>query len=399
MKSVYLDYASSTPVDPLIEKVYFKALSDFWANPSSTHAFGQKAKSALEKSRLKISKILNSKPEQIFFTSSATESNNLVIQGLVKHFLQKKSKVKVLFSSIEHDSVLKFGDFNFWDNNDKLSIEKIKVDEQGFLDLVDLESKIDDEDIVIFSLIYASNEIGTIQKISEIKKILNKKNETRKQKGLSKIFFHLDASQAFNYLKIDVEDLEVDFITISGQKIYCPKGISVLFAKDKNWLEPLFVGGSQEKNLRSSTENVPLIVAMSEAMKVCEEVRKSEICRLTGLRDLLIQEIQNVYTKSKLNGFWQKGDCNFRLANNLNFSFFDVDQEELLTFLDLKGFAVSGGSGCHSGSLEQSKVIQEILNSKQKKQKRADLRITLGRFSTQKEAQDFLEILGGFFKG
>jgi cysteine desulfurase len=393
---VYLDYAASTPVDPEVLKFYQEATEQAWANPNSLHQAGQKAKAYLENSRVRCAQLLNCDRGEIVFTGSATESNNLAIQGVVRGNERMKElrnegnggKAHVLMSSIEHDSVLKFGE------SEVAEFETVSVDTQGFVDMKELFSKVKDATVLI-SLMLVNNEIGTIQPIAEIGRKLQELNIIRSQKGLPKVYFHCDAVQAVNYLQVDVQALGVDLLTIGSQKIYAPKGAALLFIRQGTPIEPIFFGGGQEKDLRSGTPNVPAIYAFSKALEQCEQLREGETARIRELRDFLFRELKSTLSLLEINGFWQDNialERDGRIANNVNFSLPNIDAETLLTYLDLHGFCVSAGSGCHSGSLVQSGVIAAL----GKNEEGATVRVSLGRGVKKRELEKFIEALDEF---
>jgi cysteine desulfurase len=399
----YLDYASSTPIDPKVLEEYLKASNEAWANPSSYHGYGQKAKNYLEDSRRVVAEHFQVKPIEVYFTSSATEANNLVFYGVVGKFLNrlekdiknsnlrlKPEKIHVLISAIEHDSVLKFK--NRFDP-ESVEVELVEVSSEGLIDPDLLISKIK-ENTILISLIWVNNEIGTIQPVREVAKKLEKLNISRKKKGFPKVLFHTDASQAINYLEPDFENYRPDLLTFSGQKIYAPKGAACLIVKEVVYLKPFIMGGGQESNLRSGTENVPAIWALARALKLCESTRKQESERLLVIRDYLVKRVLGLISGSSINGFWNLRDSKKRIVNNINFAFESVNLEELLTYLDLHGFAVSSGSGCHSGSLQKSSVLKAIGVDQKTTE---NLRISLGRQTKKEEIKELTETLERFW--
>jgi cysteine desulfurase len=366
-KKFYFDYAASTPIDPLVLKVMFKCLKENFANSMSLHFLGQKAALAVEESRQKIAKIINGQPEEIVFTSSATESNNLALKGVA--FANKNcGKNHLIVSKIEHDCVIESAR---WLQTQGFFVDWLNVDNYGFINFDQLKKLIRKETILV-SVIHANNEIGTIQNIAEIGKICH-------QAG---VYFHTDASQSFAREKIDVEAMNIDLLTASSHKIYGPKGAALLYVKKGVIIEPILHGGGHESGLRSSTVNVPAIVGFTKAAEIMDRKKEEENKRLTKLRDYLIKEILTKIPRTKLNGHPIK-----RLANNVNISFNGVEGESLLMELDYYGIEVSTGSACSSKNLMPSHVLMALGLPPQ--EAHGSLRITLGRF-TKKSDVDYL---------
>lgn len=384
MNKIYLDYASTTPLDKRvfneIKPYFFKKIG----NPGSIHFFGQEALKAIDFNRNKIAQILGVEFREIIFTGSATEANNLVLKGVFnkakKYF---NGKIKIIVSPIEHESILET--VKYLKQNEKdLEISILKVDKYGQVDLKDLEKKLDLNTILV-SVMYANNEIGTIQPIQKISKIINdfKKENTLKEYPL----FHTDAVQAFQFLNCKVLDLGIDLMTLSAHKIYGPKGIGVLYIKNnvKKIIEPIVHGGGQEFNLRSGTENVVNIVGAGKAFELAENLRQKEYKRIFELRNYFWQKLNGL--NIKLNQ-----PLNFKntLPNILNLYFPSKNSDELITKLDLAGIAVSSGSACRARSLEPSHVLLACGFSKQRAMQ--SLRISLGRFTIKSEVDNTVKI-------
>jgi len=374
---IYLDFAATTPLSQGVLKVMKKYLSREFGNPSSLHYFGQRAKMAVESAREKVAEFLNCHPFEIVFTGSATEANNLAILGVVEKARALGQKhLHVITTKIEHHAVLYPC---AWLEKKGVKVTYLSPDKEGRISPEDVVRNLT-ENTVLVSVMYANNEVGTVQPISEIGKILKEK---KNKKGYP--FFHTDAVQAVNYLDCDVQKLHVDLLTLSGHKIYGPKGIGALFVREGTLLEPLILGGGQERGMRSGTENVAGIVGLTEAI---EEVKKhkKDSKKLQELRDYLIREILRTIKEARLNGSWK-----YRLPNNVNVSIPGVEGESLVIALDNEGFAVSTGSACSSKSLEPSHVLLAL--GLTPKEAHGSLRITLGRGTTKQDLKRFVKTL------
>lgn len=353
---VYLDHGSTTRMDERVKEEMEPYLDRIYANPGSLHNLGLEAKEALQKARERVAKILNCQPEEIIFTSGGTESINLALKGI--------KKGHIITSKIEHPAVLET--CKFLEKNG-YTVTYLNVDKEGLIDPKDVEEAIRD-DTVLITIMYANNEIGTIEPIKEIGAIAKKHN----------IPFHTDACQAGS-LNIDVEDLNVDMMTLNGSKIYGPKGVGILYKKKGIELEPLLHGGGQEFGLRSGTQNIPGIIGFAHALEL--EQDKKENQRLIKLRDYLIDELLKI-PKTFLNGSKDK-----RLSNNVNISFLDIEGESILLHLNEKGIYVSTGSACSSEKLEISHVLDAI--GLDHDYAHGSIRFSLGRH-TKKEDLDYL---------
>lgn len=370
-KSIYLDYAASTPVDPRVLKTmwpYYQ--SDYYGNSASFHSFGLKASEIIEQSRSTIARIINAKPEEIVFTASATESNNLALKGIA--FANKNKGKHIIISSIEHDCVLESSN---WLKTQGFEVSKLSVDKYGLVNLDELE-KIIRPDTILVSIIHANNEIGTLQDLDAIGKICHKHG----------VYFHTDAAQSFAKVNIDVQKSNIDLLTASSHKIYGPKGVACLYIKSGTKITPLLHGGGHESGLRSSTVNTPLIAGFSKAAELCQEELVMETKRLTILRDKLISGILNSIEGSFLNGHPTQ-----RLANNINISFSKVEGESLMLQLDFAGIACSTGSACSSNSLEPSHVLLAL--GLKAHQVHGSLRFSLGRWTKESDIDYLLQIL------
>ncbi|MBW6440546.1 cysteine desulfurase [Patescibacteria group bacterium] len=380
MKKIYLDYAATTPVDKKVLEEMLPYFSDKFGNPSSIHQFGQEAMEGVDKARSQVADFLHCNTSEIIFTSGATESNNLTIKGVIKATLVKNPHI--ITSAIEHHCVLNACQTVQKDKITEASF--VKVNRDGIVNPEDIRNAIK-ENTVLVSVMYGNNEVGTIQPIAEIGKIIKDINSKREKQKLPKIYFHTDAVQAINYLDCDVEKLGVDFLSLSGHKIYAPKGIGVLYVKRGAKIKSIQQGGEQEYNLRAGTHNVPGIVGIGKAISMVLENRE-KIDEVKKLRDYLMEEILKEIPNSRLNGSRE-----FRLPHNANFSFQGVEGESLLMMLDQEGIAISTGSACSSSSLAPSHVLSamgippEIAH--------ASIRFTLGKETTKDDIDFTLKVL------
>ena len=368
--NIYFDYAAATPVDQRVLKSMLPYFSEKYGNTMSFHNLGQQARQALEQAREKVSKMINSQPEEIIFTSSATESNNLALKGVC--FANQKKGNHIIISSIEHPCIIESAK---WLEKNGFKVTKISVDQHGLINLDELKQKINKQTILV-SIIHASNEIGTIQPIEKIAKICQER----------KVLFHTDAVQSFARIPINVNKVKIDLLTASSHKIYGPKGAGLLFVRKKTNIIPLLHGGGQEFNLRSSTVNVPAVVGFSKAVEIAGKEMAKDNKKLVKLRDKLIKQVLNKIPGSYLNGHPEN-----RLNNNANFRFDFVEGESVIMQLDLIGIAASTGSACSSVKLEPSHVLMAI--GLKHEQAHGSLRISLGKWTTEKEINYFLKVL------
>jgi len=413
MKNItYLDHAATTPMDKNVLKAMEPYFSKISANAGSLHQAGRESKKAVVEARKSVAKVLNCKAEEIIFTGSGTESDNMAILGVARAFLlglgnrifsaaqpvfpdpfaSKKFipssspsllAARVIVSNIEHHAVL-FPAEQLEKEGFKLDL--LKVNSDGLVAPDDLRKLITDETILI-SVMYANNEIGTIQPVAEIGKIIKEIKEDRQKRGINTpIYFHTDACQSAGYLDLDVQKLGVDLLTLNGSKIYGPKGTGVLYVRIGTKIEPLVFGGGQENGKRSGTENLPGIVGLAKALEVSQKKRKSEFSRETKLRNYFIKKVLQAIPKVVLNGSSDK-----RLPNNINVSILDVEGEAMLLWLDKHGICVSTGSACDSQSLEPSHVILAL--GRPYEYANGNLRFTLGRSTTKKDLDCVLKVL------
>ncbi|MGB3988694.1 MAG: cysteine desulfurase family protein [Minisyncoccales bacterium] len=368
-KRVYLDNAATTKVDDRVLEAMEPYFQEKYGNTMSLHSFGQEARIALDKSRETVADMIGSNSDEIIFTSSATESNNFVMKGIASANFDKGKHL--IISSIEHPCIMESA---LWLERRGFEITRLKVDSLGRVNPENVREAIR-EDTVLVSIIHASNEIGTIQPISEIGKIC-------KEKG---VYFHTDSTQILGKESIDVSNLNVDMLTASAHKMYGPKGIGILFLKKGTKIDPLLHGGGQESDMRSSTINLPLIVGFAKACEISSTVMEKENERIKTLRDKIIDEALKI-KDTKLNG----DPCN-RLSNNINLRFDFIEGESLVISLDMLGIATSTGSACSSNKLQPSHVLLAIGLKPQ--EAHGSLRISLGRWTTSKEVDYFLKNL------
>jgi len=432
MKRIYLDYAATTPMDMKVKKAmapYFSAPpAGGFGNPGSLHFFGQKAMTAVDESREKIAKAINADFREIIFTGSATEANNLALRGVVKKFKIKDLRFKIpriIVSAIEHDSILETcRDLE----REEIEIIYLPVNKQGIIDLKKLKESLNERTVLV-SIMCANNEIGIVQNIAGISKIIK---DFKKENFFSKYpLFHTDAVQAFQFLDCDVNKLGVDLMTLSAHKIYGPKGIGTLYInsklqtpnykqilnsknkiqnkKTKIWdlgfgiwdlpvVKPLTTGGGQEFGLRSGTENVAAIAGFAKAVELVSNSRELENKRVRQLTDYFWRELKKLSPKAEINGL---KDLRFmiydlrKLPNILNVYFPNQNSQDLLIKLDLNGIAVSSGSACSARATKPSHVLKAIgLSDKKIK---SSLRFSLGKFTTKEEINRALKIIKKLF--
>jgi len=375
MKRIYLDYAATTPADPRVIRAMLPYLNKKFGNTMSLHNFGQEAKSALEESREVVAGLMGAKANEIIFTGSATESNNLTLKGIA--FANKKRGRHIIISRVEHPCIMESAK---WLESQGFEITRLKVDKYGFVNPKDVKKAIKKGTILV-SVIHASNEIGTIQPIVKIGKIC-------KESG---VYFHTDAVQSFGKIPIDVDKMNIDLLSASSHKMYGPKGAACLYIREGTKIEPILHGGGQEQGFRSSTVNVPAIIGFAKAVEIAEKEMRKEAERLTKLRNKLIKGVLGKIPGSHLSGHPQK-----RLPNNANFWFENVEGESIIIQLDLSGMAASTGSACSSAKLEPSHVLLAI--GLKHEEAHGSLRLSLGRWTKASEINYILKVLPGIIK-
>ena len=367
-----------------MDKRVKKAMELYWTenfgNPNALYKEGLIARNAVETAREDIAKILGARAKEIIFTNGGTESDNLAIFGVVKNF----KNGHIITTKFEHHAVL-----NSCKHLEKEGFEVtyLDVSKEGVVKPEDVKRALRPETILV-SIMYANNEIGTVQPIREIAKVIR---DFKKKNKSNFPLFHTDACQAPGYLDINVERLGVDLMTINGSKIYGPKGIGLLYAKNGIKLEPLLYGGEQERKLRPGTENVPAIAGLAEALKIADQDREKESMRLVKLRDYFINRLLGEIPKTVLNGHSAE-----RLPNNINVSILDAEGESIVLYLDEAGVACSTGSACTSESLEPSHVILAI--GKPHAYAHGAMRFSLGRSTTKKDIDYVMKVLPDIIK-
>ncbi|MFA6424384.1 MAG: IscS subfamily cysteine desulfurase [Candidatus Magasanikbacteria bacterium] len=383
-REIYLDHAATTYCDPEVVKAMLPYFTDIYGNPSSLYHKGREANGVLNDSRRTVAKLINALPENIIFTGGGSESDNMAIYGVARAHEHKGKHI--ITTEIEHHAVLhpledlqKQG----WE------VTYLKVDKQGFINTDDLVKAIRPETVLI-SIMYANNEVGTIEPIAEIGREILK---YRKENNTPYPFFHSDACQAAGYLNLDVEKLHVDLMTINGSKMYGPKGVGMLYVRRGVRLKPLIVGGTQERRLRAGTENVPAIVGFTKAFELAQQRIDSETKRVGDLTKYMWSELQNKIPKLKLNGP-ELGDR--RLPNNLNVTFIDVEGEAMLLYLDEYGIMCSTGSACTSESLDPSHVL--LAMGLPYEYSHGSLRFTFGHCNSKKDIDYMMEYLPDIIK-
>lgn len=381
---VYLDHASTTPVDQRVLLAMQPYFYITFGNPSAIYKIGREAREAVDDARDTIAKIFGGMAEEVIFTGSGTESDNLAILGVARAYhRQNPTWNHVVTSAIEHHAVL--ATCEHLEKKEGLAVTFLKPDKLGQHSAEQINDALTKETVLI-SIMYANNEIGTINPIREIAKAIRDKKKEWGRGPNEPPFFHTDACQAAGYLDLNVQKLGVDLMTINGSKIYGPKGIGALYRRRGIKLDPIVHGGGQESRLRSGTESVPAIVGLAEALRLANEERETEGARLSELRDTLIRGLQDEIPKVVLNGHPTE-----RLPNNVNVSILDIEGEAVLLYLDSYGISASTGSACDSASLEPSHVILGI--GRPYEYAHASIRFTLGRGTTKDDVEYVLEVM------
>lgn len=373
---IYLDHNATTPLIPEVKEAIAPFLDEMFGNPSSIHSFGREVRAAMDNARAQVAQLLGAKdPSTMIFTGGGTESVNMAIKGVV-HALKAKGN-HIITSKVEHPAVMEPLKFL---EKEGCKVSYIPVDQYGVVDLDALKREITDKTILI-TVMFANNEIGTIEPIEEIAKIA-------KEKG---VLFHTDAIQAVGKLPINVEALGIDLLSFSGHKIYAPKGTGVLYIKKGVKVTPLIHGGHHERRLRAGTENVPGVIGLGKACEVAKNTIPNEITYLTELRDRLYSKIEKNIEFVRMNGHPTK-----RLCNTLNVGFEFLEGESIILNLDMEGIAVSTGSACTSGTLEPSHVLLAIGLKHEITQ--GSLRFSLGRGNTKEDIDRVAEVLPPIIK-
>lgn len=374
---IYLDNAATTPIDPEVVEAMMPFLTSKFGNASSIHFFGQETRAAVDKARQQVAGLLNARPAEIVFTSGGTEANNLAIRGLIEARSSRATVPHIITSAIEHPSVM-----NVCEGLEKTGVRvtRLPVYDDGIVRVEDVRAAICDDTMMV-SIMTANNEIGTIQPVVEIGKLIAELRTFGK-----KIGFHTDAVQAAGKIPIDVEEIGCDLLTISAHKLYAPKGVGALYIRRGTRLHPQNLGGRQERALRGGTESVPLIAAFGKAAELAEERLSTDAKQMGSVRDEFESRVLERIDKASLNGSRER-----RLPNISNISFSGVEGEGLLINLDMQGIAVSTGSACSSGSLEPSPVIRALGGNEDLA--RSAIRFSFGRENSMKDVERLLEVL------
>ena len=391
MRRIYLDNAAATPTDRRVVKAMKPYMNKVFGNPSSLHKDGILAKNVIERARESIAQVFSAHKDEIVFTSGGTESNNLAIVGVVNAFrAESNSTPHIVVSTIEHPSVL--NTVKALESEGKISATYVPVGEDGIVDTSELKKSLRPETILV-SVMYANNEIGTIQPIKEIAKIVRhfrktkSEDSTKENKESTYPYLHTDACQAVNYLDVNVARLSIDLMTVSGAKIYGPKGVGALYVKRGTKVSPIIYGGGQESGVRPGTENTPAIAGLCEAVVYTEKIKESENVRLEAVRDYFIGETKKLFPECELNG-----DKHKRLPNNVHISIHGVDSEQLVIELDAKGVSVSSKSACKSRDEGISHVLR-ALSRDDKRSALGGIRFSMGRNTKKKDIDYVLNIL------
>lgn len=378
MKRIYLDYAATTPADPRVVEAMQPYFSEKYGNPSSIHSFGQETKSAIEAAREKVARLIGAQPEEIVFTSGGTEADNHALEGVA--FANEAKGNHIITTAIEHHAITECGEFL---NKRGFQTTLLPVDKDGLGSPEAVAKALTDKTILV-SVMHANNEIGTIEPLSEISKLI----KTRSTELGTRVYFHTDAVQTVGHLPIKVDELGVDLLSMSAHKFYGPKGVGALYIRKGTKMVPFLHGGGQERNRRASTENVSGIVGMGVAAELALQGMEEENQRLLPLRDKLIKGLLAKIPDSRLNGHATQ-----RLANNVNVSIKYIEGESMLLNLDMEGIAASSGSACTSGSLDPSHVLLAIGLTHEIAH--GSLRFTFGSGTTEAEIDKVIEVLPG----
>ena len=379
---IYLDNASSSPIDISVINEMLPFLTDFYGNPSSLHGLGRKSNLAVSKARRQISKLIGSRSNEIYFTSGGTESNNLALIGSARLICNLKPTCKrILISKIEHDSIIET--IKFIEKDMGFEIDYVPIEKDGSIDL-DIFREMVSTKTGLISIMLANNEIGTIQPIRDMVEIAKAKN--------NETIFHSDAVQALGKIPINVNDLKIDMMTISSHKINGPKGIGALFIKQGIHIKPIIFGGGQEMNLRSGTENVIAIVGFGKACEIWKENLASVQIKIKGLQKYMIDRIINEIPGSALNGSMEN-----RIFNNVNFSFSGINGEDLLIKLDEYGIEASTGSACSSNKKQKASHVLKALGLTYD-QISGSIRFSIGYQNTQEELKIAIDALKNLIK-
>jgi cysteine desulfurase len=370
LKRIYMDYAATTPVHPEVVKAMIPYFSEKFGNPSSMHSCGQEAKAGVDSARLTVANFIGARPEEVVFTSGGTESDNYALKGTAYAYQGKKDHI--VTSAVEHHAILEPCHFL---EKQGFRVTYLPVDEYGMVNPDDVRQAITPKTILV-SIMHASNEVGTIQPIAEIGKITREAG----------VYLHTDAVQTVGHIPVNVKEMNIDLLSMSGHKLYGPKGVGVLYVKKGTKIVTFMQGGGQEDGRRGSTYNVPGIVGLGKAIEIAGQEMDAEAERLTVYRDRIIGDLLKKIEETKLNGHPSR-----RLPNNVNISIAFVEGEATLLSLDLEGICVSTGSACTSESLEPSHVLTAMQIPPE--EARCSLRFTLGKWTTESDTDKLLAAL------
>ena len=376
MKRIYMDHAATTPTNVEVVAAMEPYFSLKFGNPNSIHSFGQEAREAVEEAREKVTHLIGANPSEIVFTAGGTEADNYAIKGIA--WANRKKGNHIITSKIEHHAVLHSCQFL---EKQGFEVTYLPVDRYGLVNPEDVKKAITDKTILV-TIMHANNEIGTIEPIKEISKVVKKAG----------VYFHTDSVQTTGHIPIDVDDLGVDMVSMSGHKFYGPNGVGALYIRKGTRIVNLMDGGAQEKNRRAGTENVAGIVGLGKAAELAEErLNQGKEKKIIRLRDKLIKEITEKIENVRLNGHPTN-----RLPGNANFCFEFIEGESMLLSLDMEGVAASSGSACTSGSLTASHVLLAI--GLPPEIAHGSLRLTLGEDNTEEEIDYVIDILPGIIE-
>ncbi|EDU36273.1 cysteine desulfurase NifS [Clostridium sporogenes ATCC 15579] len=376
-KQVYMDYSATTYTKPEVLEEMLPFFTENFGNPSSLYSFSDKTKKAVDLARERVAKVLNAEKNEIFFTSGGSEADNWALKGIA--YANKNKGNHIITTKIEHHAILHTAQFL---EKEGFKVTYLPVDEEGFVSIEDVKTAITDETILV-SIMFANNEIGTIEPIKEIGKLCKEKN----------IYFHTDAVQAIGHVDIDVKDMNIDLLSMSAHKFYGPKGVGALYIRNGVKIQNLIHGGGQERGKRASTENIAGIVGLGKAIELAIENMPEENKKLANLRGKLIKEVEKRIPEVKLNG---PRDMGKRLPNNVNISFIGIEGETLLLDLDMNGIFGSTGSACASASLDPSHVLLSI--GLPHEVAHGSLRLSLGDKNTEEDIDYVLEVLPKIIK-
>ncbi|MBO0523399.1 cysteine desulfurase NifS [Clostridium botulinum] len=376
-KQVYMDYSATTYTKPEVLEEMLPFFTEDFGNPSSLYSFSDKTKKAVNLARERVAKVLNAEKNEIFFTSGGSEADNWALKGIA--YANKNKGNHIITTKIEHHAILHTAQFL---EKEGFKVTYLPVDEEGFVSVEDVKTAITDETILV-SIMFANNEIGTIEPIKEIGKLCKEKN----------IYFHTDAVQAIGHVDIDVKDMNIDLLSMSAHKFYGPKGVGALYIRNGVKIQNLIHGGGQERGKRASTENIAGIVGLGKAIELAIENMPEENKKLANLRGKLIKEVEKRIPEVKLNG---PRDMSKRLPNNVNISFIGIEGETLLLDLDMNGIFGSTGSACASASLDPSHVLLSI--GLPHEIAHGSLRLSLGAKNTEEDIDYVLEVLPKIIK-